>query len=581
MLTLCQSRGVRIRSGTGSAGAAVGPARPRHPEPRVSAILPLPPRFVGRAVALETVLSPDGLVTLTFEPGLEAHALAIAAAVDDATGLGVRDARLPGPPPRLRLVVGGRPPEPDEAPVLHWCPGRYACDTVVRLPDGAEAALGPLTLGGLGRAEFAGEGRVLLADAHGPLARATPGRVTLLADLPLARAEAILGHATARSDVRAVLTADLLLRRLLAELVPLPADHRPAASLVTVDAEDQQRYFLNREHRCSTVVGTPDDDMRFSVSCRTIMDRCEAEGLHAIFMVTGDELDPSFRDAFGDPLVGLDDNRRVLSEMEARGHGLACHGFDHEWWLSKGFSANPRMGTLEKLRYFLETSGSPAMLWGTARFLWRWRRELAAARARKIAREATVGTPFTVEEVLADLERWCALVGHRSDRLFIRYPGFVRSPAVLEALERRFSAVIDSSDLIEPDPPLPIRPYRLLAERDGVIRRTRITEIPCIFVDKTLRTRDRRRVDRHLDRLATIAAFPGSVLCFVTHTKVLGGTWGHCHLYLHDPTRGMALPMVEASWKAFARLLRERTVCLDTRGLELLLFGNDPWRAAA
>jgi hypothetical protein len=43
----------------------------------------------------------------------------------------------------------------------------------------------------------------------------------------------------------------------------------------------------------------------------------------------------------------------------------------------------------------------------------------------------------------------------------------------------------------------------------------------------------------------------------------------------------MALPMVEGSWKAFARLLRERTVSLDTRGLEQLLFGDDPWRAAA
>jgi hypothetical protein len=547
----------------------------------VPTTLLVPPRLRGRTCDLASTLTPEGGVTLAFETGLEAHALALASAVDDATGLGVRDARLPGPPPRLRLVVGERPPEPGETPVLHWRPGTYARDMFVRLPDGAETALGPLTLTGLGRAELAGEGRVLLADAHGPLALAAPGRITLLADLPLARAEAILGHATAQSDVRAVLTADLLLRRLLAELVPLPADRRPAASLVTVDAEDQQRYFLNREHRCSTVVGKPDDDMQFARSCRTIMDRCEAEGLRAIFMVTGDELDPSFRDAFGDPLVGLDDNRRVLGEMGARGHGLACHGFDHEWWLSKGFSANPRMSTLEKLGYFLETSGSPAMLWGTARFLWRWRRELAAARARKTAREATVGTPFTVEEVVADLERWCALVGHRSDRLFIRYPGFVRSPAVLDALERRFSAVIDSSDLIEPEPPVPIRPYRLLAEREGVIRRTRITEIPCIFVDKTLRTRDRRRVDHYLERLATIAAFPGSVLCFVTHTKVLGGTWGHCHLYLHDPTRGMALPMVEASWKTFARLLRERTTSLDTRGLEQLLFGDAPCRAAA
>ena len=34
-------------------------------------------------------------------------------------------------------------------------------------------------------------------------------------------------------------------------------------------------------------------------------------------MVTGDELDPSFTDAFGDALVGLDDNKRVLQEIGA------------------------------------------------------------------------------------------------------------------------------------------------------------------------------------------------------------------------------------------------------------------------
>ncbi len=545
--------------------------------------LPLPPRLAGRRVDLASALAPGGAVTLTAAPGLEAHALALATAVDDALGLGVRDARTPGPPPRLHLVVGHEAPEPAEAPVLHWRPGTRLQDTVVRLPDGPEAALGPLALPGLGRAaaEAAVDERVLLADAAGPLALLGRGRLGLLADLPLVRAQAILGHAEARSEVRTVLLADLLLRRLLAELLPAPPPNERAMSLITVDAEDQQRYFVNREGRCSTVVGTPDDDLQFARCCRTIMDRCEAEGLKAIFMVTGDELDPSFSDAFGDPLLGLDDNRRVLAEIAARGHGLACHGFDHEWWLSKGVSANPRMSTLEKLAYFVETSGSPAMLWGTARFLWRYRRELALARARKNAREATLGTPFTVAEVLADLERWCALVGHRSDRLFIRYPGFVRSPAVPDALEARFSAVIDSSDLVEPDPPLPIRPYRLLAERDGVVRRTRITEIPCLFVDKTLRTRDPRKVERYLDRLAAIAAFPGSVLSFVTHTKVLGSTWGHCHLYLHDPTRGMALPMIEASWKAFARLLRERTVSLDVHGLERALLGDAPCRAAA
>ncbi len=547
----------------------------------VSRSLPLPPRLAGRGVDPVGLWSADGGVTLEVEPGLEMHGLALACAVDDALGLGVRPAVQPGPPARLRLSVGDAPPTAGDAPLLWWRPGKVARDTRVAFADGPEAALGGLSFPGLGRAEPAGAGRPLLSDPAGPLALAERGRVVLLGDWPLLRAQAIVGHAQAASEVRAVLAADLVLRRLLGELVPWRPLAERAVSLITVDAEDQQRYFLNRAGHCSTIVGVPDGDLRFSTSCRTIMERCEAEGLKAIFMVTGDELDPSFRDAFGDPLLGLDDNRRVLGEMVARGHGVACHGFDHEWWLSKGVSANPRLSLLQKLAYFVETSGSPAMLWGLARFLWRHRSELLAARAAKNAREAAIGTPFTVEEVVGDLERWCALVGHGSDRLVVRYPGFVRSAAVLDALEARFEASLDSSDLVEPDPPLPIRPYRLLAERDGLIRRTRVTEIPCLFVDKVLRTRDQAVVGRYLDRLAAVAAFPGSVLSLVTHTKVLGSSPGHCHVYLHDPSRGMALPMVEASWKALARLLRERTVSWGTRELEAAVWGERACLAAA
>lgn len=279
--------------------------------------------------------------------------------------------------------------------------------------------------------------------------------------------------------------------------------------------------------------------------------------------------------------MGLADNRRVLDEITARGHGLGFHGFDHEWWLSKGFSANPPLGTLAKLRYFLETSGDPRILLGTFKFLWRHRRDLLKARAHKRARERSRGEPFTLAEMCSDIERWCALVDWKSDQIFVRYPGFVRSPATIEAFDRCFTSVVDSSDLFEPDPPLPVYPYRLLAERDGVLRRTRIWEIPCLFVDKILRTRDQRRVAAYLDRLETMTRFPGSYLCLITHTKVLGTSWGHCHLYLHDPLRGMALPTVRASWEALARLLRARTRSLSQPTIAASAEGASACRIAA
>lgn len=546
-----------------------------------------PSRLDGRRVDFSSLLREDGAVVLEAEPELALHAFTLAAAVDDILGWGVRWADQPGPVPVLRLRVAHSAPAGVDGPTLWWRPGTRGCDTALCFPDEPYASLDPILMPALGRAdparesELSGPVRRLLADEHGAIALRADALIALFADLPLRRADQILAHAHAASDVRAILGADLTLRWLLRQLLPDGGEDVPAFSLLTVDAEDQQRYFMNRAGHCSTVIGTPDDDLLFSKSCRTIMDRCEAEGLKAVFMVTGDELDPSFVDAFGDPLVGLADNRRVLDEITARGHGLGFHGFDHEWWLSKGFSANPPLGTLAKLRYFLETSGDPRILLGTFKFLWRHRRDLLKARAHKRARERSRGEPFTLAEMCSDIERWCALVDWKSDQIFVRYPGFVRSPATIDAFDRCFTSVVDSSDLFEPDPPLPVYPYRLLAERDGVLRRTRIWEIPCLFVDKILRTRDQRRVAAYLDRLETMTRFPGSYLCLITHTKVLGTSWGHCHLYLHDPLRGMALPTVRASWEALARLLRARTRSLSQPTIAASAEGASACRIAA
>jgi hypothetical protein len=304
------------------------------------------------------------------------------------------------------------------------------------------------------------------------------------------------------------------------------------------------------------------------------MTRCEAAGLKAVFMVTGDELDPSFVDAFGDQLIGLDDNHRVLAEMTARGHDVACHGFDHEWWISKGQSAITPMTLPEKLRYFFATSGDVRTLFGLLRFVVVYGRRLLRARAATRDRARSIGTPFSLDEVRSDIDRWMSLVGFKGARLFIRYPGYVRSAAVVGFLDDRHGVTVDSSDLYELDDGVPAFPYRLLIERDGELCRSNIVEIPCLWIDKLLRTRDRATVAADLARLGKLARMPGSVLSFITHTKVLGSTWGHCHVYLHDPLKGMALPADPGAWQAFAEFLRERTRSGNWRDLQQQLFGS-------
>ena len=195
--------------------------------------------------------------------------------------------------------------------------------------------------------------------------------------------------------------------------------------------------------------------------------------------------------------------------MVSRGHDLACHGFDHEGWLSKGQSAIAPMSTWEKLRYFFATTGdlrtlsaSPASSSARAGLL--------RARAAMRARQTSVGQPFTYEEVAADIERWLALVGYRHARLFIRYPGYVRSAATLAFLDDRFATTVDSSDLYELAMPLPAFPYRLLAERDGVLRRTGVVEVPCLWIDKLLRTPDLMRSRRSSATSKPSPAFPAA-----------------------------------------------------------------------
>lgn len=526
----------------------------------------------GSRADLASLTRDGGRIVLSYEAGQERAALVAGTMVADILASDVRLAHRSGPTALLRLHVGDGPPdlrdgEDTAVPCLVIRPSSTRRATNIRLVRSPWAACPPLEFRALGWAAPVDGVPVMESDC-GPICSRKGNALLLNANLPAVYGDEVLRHATADGNITEIMASQVGMRAVLAEIVDLPETSARSASLITVDAEDQQRYFINREGICSNIRGAPGDDMRFSRSCRTIMDRCEEFGLKAIFMVTGDEIDPSFVDAFGDPLIGLDDNRKVLGEMAIRGHGVACHGFDHEWWMSKGRSAITPMTTWEKIRYFMETSGDLRTLVGLARFLVVHASRLRKARAGRRSGRRTPYEGFSYSEMKTDIERWLALVGFDDDKLFIRYPGYVRSGATIDFLHDRFAVTVDSSDLYSLDCGLPAFPYSILAERDGRLLRTRVTEIPCVWIDKLLRTRDQGMVEAELDRLHVVAGFPGSVLSFVTHTKVLGSAWGHCHVYLHDPLKGMALPIVRESWERFARFLAAGTDSCNWRDLK-------------
>ncbi len=475
----------------------------------------------------------------------------------------------------LTLHVGDHPPSfPGSSPVLHLPSPAAAADTYIRFTEKPWSVCSPVRVPGLGFAPPASGVPVIESD-RGPILSRAGNVWTLNADLTGVFGREVVRHSTADTDMQAMLAAQLSIRAVVDCMGLLPTKTR-ALSLITVDAEDQQRYFLNREGVCSNIRGQPTDDMQFARACRTIMDRCEALDLKAIFMVTGDELDPSFTDAFGDALVGLDDNKRVLQEIGARGHDVACHGFDHEKWLSKGRSAIAPMSTWQKLRYFFETSGDLRTLFGLARFLAQHRAALRRARRAKRERERGDVEPFTYAEIKRDLEAWMELVGFDAPRLLIRYPGYVRAADTLACLDDRFLGAVDSSDLYEIETALPAFPYRLIAERHGQLRRTNVTEIPCVWIDKLLRTRDQRKLDGELRAARHARDVSGK-----RHElrDAHEGAWrrvGTLATSIYIPpwiVQTMALPIVEESWNRFGRFLRERTQSANWRDLQHALFG--------
>jgi len=526
-------------------------------------------------VDFSSLVCADGRIVLSFAANRERDAFFAASMIIDVLAQKVRLAATPGPPALLRVHIGDtadfvfeNTTHSDRCLVVRRPVSQS--DTTVTFESSPWSACSPVLIPGLGWAE-GNPGETVLPSDRGAILSRDGGIWCLNADLPGVFGREVLRHDRANGNIPALLASILVLRAALVRMGLLPDGADRATSLITVDAEDQQRYFMNRYGKCSNIRGAPSDDLLFAKSCRTIMDRCESFGAKAVFMVTGDELDPSFRDAFGDQLVGLEDNRRVLNEIVQRGHDIACHGFDHEWWVARGYAANQPMTLAQKIAYFARTSGDLRTLFGLIRFVLRHARLLHYARAAKRRREQARNTPFTYTEMRQDIERWIALVGFNAKQFLIRYPGYVRSAATLEFLDDRFAATVDSSDLYDLAANLPAYPYRLLMERNGCLRRTRVTEIPCIWIDELLRTRSAQHIEADLSRLRGLAAFPGSVLSLVTHTKVLGADYDHCHLYLHDPLRGMALPIVESAWQQFGEFLASRTRSCNWRDLQAIL----------
>lgn len=341
--------------------------------------------------------------------------------------------------------------------------------------------------------------------------------------------------------------------------IALPEGRGRSVTLYTVDAEDQHLYYDNAKRRCTSFVGRTDNphDTRLDHSLPESLTRFRRFGIRPTFMVTGSELREDALDAFGNPLDEPMQNLRMLREYAAgRDLAIGTHGYDHGQWLRYGRSPLPPLGIWAKAGYFFDSGGTPLFL---LRYLWAARRY----RGRKQAGDLGDSGEFTagiVRQQLEGLEALYARYGIPFVR-FHRHPGFRRSAQVVNCLEQLGYA--DSSDLliIERNPVVPV-PYTLFKLEQGRLTLSKVKEFPCLFIDRYIRTADARTLQVLCDYLDVVLARQDTVLTIISHTKVTGGDYTHCHVYPRDPFAGLALAPRKENVERIYRLIAERSCCL-------------------
>jgi len=350
------------------------------------------------------------------------------------------------------------------------------------------------------------------------------------------------------------------LRELEKFLRPL-TDHKSrkrAITLFTIDSEDQHNYFNNKQKRCTDINGSKIDlqDMRFNNALACSLERLNKFNIHPTFMVTGSEISNISRDGFGNPLLEIDKNIRELKKISAdKNVSIAFHSFNHQEWLKFGKSGNEPMSIWGKLSYFFSSGGNVRLLGRYIKGIWRLRhleKEKLGEKGDFISSE--LKRQF---QGLEDLYRKHNI----SFTKFFRSPGFRRSKTLIKYLnDNQFT---DSSDILSIDPIVAPLPYYLFVEDGREISLSLVKEFPCFFIDRYLRTTKKSELDKCLKYLRAVYSNPDSVLTIVTHTKVTGSNFNHCHIYPRNPKSGLAQPPIEKNLEKVYTCIREHSSSLS------------------
>lgn len=331
----------------------------------------------------------------------------------------------------------------------------------------------------------------------------------------------------------------------------------PAVTIFTVDTEDQNNYFNNKKGECTDISGNRQNrqDMLFANCLDTAIRRFNRYGIKATFMITGSELRKRALDSFNQPMVNIKENWQYLKQgFDYQNHSIGLHAFDHQDWLKYGKSSHRPMRSFKKLIYFFNSGGTFPLL---AKYI------LWVIRNFKTKEPLGLGGDLNKIRLSNQIDRLTKLfVSNQIPFVpLFRAPGFRRSEKLIEILNDRL--ISDSSELINIKYPVIPRPYYLLMSKNGRWQLSDVIEFPAIFIDEFIRSRRIRHSDSLIRYLDFVYQKQNAVITFISHTKVTGGDYGHCHIYHRNPLSGLSQSPTKASLKKIYKFIEEKGSSLD------------------
>lgn len=350
----------------------------------------------------------------------------------------------------------------------------------------------------------------------------------------------VFGSLSGTTNPNTICTIIRFFRILFGEFFPkIYFFQKHPVTIFTVDSEDQHNYFNNQKQVCTDISGksTNRNDMRLDSALKTSLERFKKFKICPTFIITGSDLNKDSTDSFGNIISLPELNWNYLMKISKNKNvSIGTHAYNHQDWLSYGNSQNKAMSAKDRLLYFFDCGGNLSLL---LKYL------LSSLKLRFQNKEGVLGRngEFT-EKILEGQIRKLEKILEKNEIPFTKFhrsPGFRRSSKVIEYLDKH--GYMDSSDLFNIEdfngPPVP---YSLFMLKNETLSLSKVKEFPCLFIDKYLRTTKKNIIDNLIGFLNDVFTYNETVLTIISHTKVTGGDYKHCHIYPRNPLSGLSQP---------------------------------------